>query len=164
MGSWCIPEFMCFTLLRLRALYHFPALLSLFIHDSSSYFFFWFSKFPFSCPVLSSLICSYCVPQVFPLPLWPSCVYMSQSSFVICCDLPYPSCCASRFVCVCVCVSHIISQFNTFFYNPACHKVYHDRPRGYQRPWCLCDWGPKISCTFQPNQHNLDLTAIFTFL
>lgn len=59
-------------------------------------------KFPFSRPVLSSLICSCCVPQVFPLPLWPSYVYMSQSSFVICCDLLYPSCCASRFVCVCV--------------------------------------------------------------
>lgn len=141
MGSWCIPEFMCFTLFRLRALYYFPALLSLCIHDSSSYFFVWFSKFPFSCPVSSSLICSCCVPQVFPLPLSPSCVYMSQTSFVICCDLPYPSCCASR-LCVCVCVVS----------------------RGYQRPWCLCDWGPKISCTFQPNQHNLDLTAVFTFL
>lgn len=154
---------MCFTLLRLRALYYFPALLSLFIHDSSSYFFFWFSKFPFSCPVLSSLICSCCVPQVFPLPLWPSCVlYICLSlllSFVGISLIPP----AVRPV-VCVCVSHIISQFNTFFYNSACHKVYHNSSRGYQRPWCLRDWGPKISCTFQPNQHNLDLTAIFTFL
>lgn len=120
MGSWCIPEFMCFTLLRLRALYYFPALLSLFIRDSSSYFFFWFSKFPFSCPVLSSLISSCCVPQVFPLPLWPSCVYMLSLplSFVVISLIPP----AVRPV-LCVCVSHIISQFNTFFYNPACHMT-----------------------------------------